>query len=230
MNEPLDENTDTANAETEAAQTRRTKPPRKLKFNLILAGLLVLIVAVSVAAVVLFRQANTEAESEVTAGPVAEGALKAYATGALARLETHATPQPVADIAFVDGAGKTVHLSDFKGRVVVLNVWATWCAPCKVEMPTLSNLQKLYDPQKVLVLPLSIDKAEDRAKVEKELSLSGSLPVYMDSEIQVMSKWSIEGMPTTLILDAEGREVARLSGEAKWDAPEVKAFIDALAK
>jgi thiol-disulfide isomerase/thioredoxin len=171
-------------------------------------------------------------QSEFEAGStiVAEGPLKAYATGALAKLETHAAPRPIEDISFLDGEGKTVKLSDFKGRVVVLNVWATWCAPCKVEMPTLANLQKGYDPQKVLVLPLSIDKAEDKAAVEKELKLSGGLPVYMDSEIQPMSKWGIVGMPTTIILDKNGQEVARLGGEAKWDAPEVKALLDALAK
>ncbi|ADU12197.1 TlpA family protein disulfide reductase [Asticcacaulis excentricus] len=230
MNEPLDENTDTANAEAKAPQTERTKPPRKLKFNLIVAGLLVLIIAVSVAAVVLFRQAETDGTVAAESGPVAEGPLKSYATGALAKLETHATARPIEDISFLDGEGKPVKLSDFKGRVVVLNVWATWCAPCKVEMPTLANLQKGYDPQKVLVLPLSIDKAEDKAAVEKELKLSGGLPVYIDSEIQPMSKWGIVGMPTTIILDKNGQEVARLSGEAKWDAAEVKALVDALAK
>ncbi|BEV09864.1 TlpA family protein disulfide reductase [Asticcacaulis sp. DW145] len=230
MNEPLDENTDTANAEAQAPQTERTRPPRKLKFNLIVAALLVLIIAVSVAAVVLFRQAETDGTVPTDSGPVAEGPLKAYATGALAKLETHAAPRPIEDISFLDGEGKTVKLSDFKGRVVVLNVWATWCAPCKVEMPTLANLQKGYDPQKVLVLPLSIDKAEDKTAVEKELKLSEGLPVYMDSEIQPMSKWGIVGMPTTIILNTNGQEVARLSGEAKWDAPEVKALLDALAK
>lgn len=229
MNEPLDENTDTANAEAQAPQTERTRPPRKLKFNLIVAGLLVLIIAVSVAAVVLFRQAETDGTVAAESGPVAEGPLKTYATGALAKLETHAAPRPIEDISFLDGEGKTVKLSEFKGRVVVLNVWATWCAPCKVEMPTLANLQKGYDPQKVLVLPLSIDKAEDKAAVEKELKLSGGLPVYMDSEIQPMRKWGIVGMPTTIILDKNGQEVARLGGEAKWDAPEVKALLDALA-
>ncbi|WP_298332890.1 TlpA disulfide reductase family protein [Asticcacaulis sp.] len=229
MNEPLDENTDTANAEAQAPQTERTRPPRKLKFNLIVAGLLVLIIAVSVAAVVLFRQAETDGTVPAESGPVAEGPFKAYATGALAKLETHAAPRPIEDIGFLDGEGKAVKLSDFKGRVVVLNVWATWCAPCKVEMPTLANLQKGYDPQKVLVLPLSIDKAEDKPAVEKELKLSGGLPVYMDSDIQPMSKWGIVGMPTTIILDKNGQEVARLGGEAKWDAPEVKALVDAVA-
>ncbi|UDF03860.1 TlpA family protein disulfide reductase [Asticcacaulis sp. AND118] len=230
MTEPSDEKTDTANAEAQAPQSQRTKPPRRLKFNLIVAGLLVLIIAVSVAAVVLFRQAESEGTVAAESGPVAEGPLKAYATGALAKLETHAAPRPIEDISFLDGAGKPVKLSDFKGRVVVLNIWATWCAPCKVEMPTLSNLQKAYDPQTVLVLPLSIDKAEEKAKVEAELKLSGDLPAYMDSEIQPMTKWGIVGMPTTIILDRNGREVARLSGEAKWDAPEVKALVDAVAK
>lgn len=230
MTEPSDEKTDTPNAEAQAPQTERTRPPRKLKFNLIVAGLLVLIIAVSVAAVVLFRQAESDGAVPVESGPVAEGPLKAYATGAMARLETHAAPRPIEDISFLDGEGKAVKLSDFKGRVVVLNVWATWCAPCKVEMPTLSSLQTQYDPQKVLILPLSIDKAEDKAAVEKELKLSGGLPVYIDSGIQPMSKWGIEGMPTTLILDKNGMEVARLSGEAKWDAPEVKTLLDTLAK
>src|SRR2546427_178999 len=67
-------------------------------------------------------------------------------------------PMAVADLQFVDGTGKSISLSDFRGRPLLLNIWATWCLPCRKEMPSLDRLQAKFDPQKFLVLPLSIDR------------------------------------------------------------------------
>ncbi|MFT4089760.1 MAG: TlpA disulfide reductase family protein [Asticcacaulis sp.] len=193
------------------------------------AGLLIGIVLASVAGGLWWRQAKSETETvSAPAEPVAEGPLKVYATGTLQGLITHAAPKPIENIHFLDGDGNAVQLSDFKGRVVVLNLWATWCTPCRVELPTLAGLQKHYDPETVYVLPLSIDKAEHLEKAREELALSPPLPLYIDSDVQGLSKWGIIGMPTTVILNAEGLEVARFEGDAHWDAPEAKAFIDAV--
>ncbi|MDC7682833.1 redoxin family protein [Asticcacaulis sp. BYS171W] len=224
MNEPLDEN---KVAEAKSAKEVKTKSVRKQRFNFIVLGVLVLVIAASVAGVMWFRQANTpeqRAETETAQGP-----LKGYATGSLATLITHETPQPLTDITFFDRDGKPHTLAEFKGRVVVLNLWATWCAPCRVEMPTLAALQKSYDPAKVTVLTLSIDEAKSLAEAKNFLDVHEPLVFYNDPEVQPLSKWNVIGMPTTIILDKTGMEVARLGGEAKWDTPEAHALIDAVA-
>lgn len=228
MTEPVDENekpVETVEA-VKPAKIVKTKP----RVNWVVLGVLVLIVAASVAGVMWLRQGKSEpAASAETAPSLAKGALKAYATGSMAKIETHDAPKTLEDISFFDRDGKSVKLSEFKGRVVVLNVWATWCAPCRVEMPTLANLQKQYDPEKVLVLALSIDEASKLDEVKNFMDVHDPLVVYNDPEVQALSKWGVIGMPTTIVLDKQGLEVARLSGEAHWDTPEAKALIDAVA-
>ena len=160
--------------------------------------------------------------------PVAKGPLAVYATGALAKLVTSEAPVAIEDISFIDRDQKPVKLSDFKGQVVVLNVWATWCAPCRFEMPTLAKLQAHYAGKGVKILPLSVDTEEKFADVKSFMDVQQPLEVYADQEFQAPSKYGITGMPGTLILDKQGRQVARLDGEAKWDTPEVQALLDKL--
>ncbi len=167
-------------------------------------------------------------------GPVAakveaaKGPLAAYARGSIAHLVTFAQPKDIADIPFMDRDKKALKLSDFKGKVVVLNVWATWCAPCRFEMPTLAHLQTLYAGKALKVLPLSVDREQDFADVKSFIDVQQPLEVYADQNFQAPSKYGISGMPATLILDKQGRAVARLDGEATWDTPEVKALLDKL--
>ena len=158
----------------------------------------------------------------------AKGPLAIYAKGALAKLVTSETPVVIEDISFIDRDQKPVKLSDFKGQVVVLNVWATWCAPCRFEMPTLAKLQEHYAGKGVKVLPLSVDTEDKFADVKSFMDVQQPLDVYADQEFQAPSKYKITGMPGTLILDKQGRQVARLDGEAKWDTPEVQALLDKL--
>ncbi|MDV6331769.1 TlpA disulfide reductase family protein [Asticcacaulis sp. 201] len=160
--------------------------------------------------------------------PQAKGPLAVYAKGPLAKMATYETPQVIEDISFIDRDKKPVHLSDFKGQVVVLNVWATWCAPCRFEMPTLAHLQTLYTGKGVKVLPLSVDTEQQFADVKSFMDVQQPLEVYADQNFQAPSKYKISGMPGTLILDKQGRMVARLDGEAKWDTPEVQALLDKL--
>jgi len=170
-------------------------------------------------------------ETAAASAPViaqAKGPLAVYATGALAKLVTNETPVAIEDISFIDRDQKPVKLSDFKGQVVVLNVWATWCAPCRFEMPTLAKLQEHYAGKNVKVLPLSVDTEEKFADVKSFMDVQQPLEVYADQAFQAPSKYGITGMPGTLILDKQGRQVARLDGEAKWDTPEVQALLDKL--
>lgn len=131
-------------------------------------------------------------------------------------------PTPVPDLAFTDASGRKVLLSDFRGRPVVLNIWATWCVPCRKEMPSLDRLQAKFDPAKLLVLTLSIDLkgASVVNAFYQELRLH-SLGVYVDPTGGAASKLGMPGVPGTLLIDAEGREVGRKLGPAAWDSPEV---------
>lgn len=158
----------------------------------------------------------------------AEGPLKGYVKGSIAHMVTYAQPKAIPDIPFVDRDRKPVKLSDFKGQVVVLNVWATWCAPCRFEMPTLANLQRDYAGKSVKVIPLSVDEEPKFNDVKSFIDVQEPLEVYVDTKFEAPSKLGVQGMPATLILDKQGRAVARLDGEASWDTPEVKALIDKL--
>ncbi len=168
------------------------------------------------------------AATSASAAPEAKGPLAVFAKGTLSALSTFDTPQTIADISFIDGDSKPVKLADFQGQVVVLNVWATWCAPCRTEMPTLAHLQTLYAGKNLKVLPLSVDTDKDFAKVKSMIGASPPLDIYADQNFEAPSKYKISGMPATLILDKQGREVARLDGPANWDTPEVQALLNKL--
>lgn len=165
---------------------------------------------------------------DLSQATTAKGPLKRFAKGAMAKLITHETPIAVTDIEFYDAAHRPVHLSSFKGHVVLVNVWATWCAPCRMEMPTLSHLQSDYADKGLKVIAISTDPEDKYAEAKSFMDVNAPLDLYLDPNFAAPTKFGIQGMPTTLILDKQGREVARLSGEASWDRPEVKALIDEL--
>jgi thiol-disulfide isomerase/thioredoxin len=205
------------------------KTPKK-RANLWLYVAIVAVILAAAGGGTFYAVTKMKLPDKVAAGPSAEaaGPLKAYATGSIAHLVTYAQPRTIADIPFVDRDRKPVKLSDFRGQVVVLNVWATWCAPCRFEMPTLANLQRDYAGKNVKVLPLSVDEDAKFNDVKSFIDVQEPLDVYVDTKFEAPTKLEVQGMPATLILDKQGRAVARLDGEASWDTPEVKALIDKL--
>lgn len=128
------------------------------------------------------------------------------------------TPRPVAPLSFTNGDGAPLTLADFHGRTVLLNVWATWCVPCRKEMPALDRLQAKLGGPGFTVVPLSIDhRGRDVvARFYRELGLK-SLSVYVDKSADVISAVNAVGMPTTLLIDAQGRELGHVIGPAEWD-------------
>jgi len=149
--------------------------------------------------------------------------------GAEGVLRVHAAPITVPPFAFEDAAGQRRSLADFRGRYVLLNVWATWCAPCREEMPALARLQaKLGGPQ-FEVLALSIDSGGAQAVKQffAEVGVEG-LAIYVDRSLQVYSALRVLGVPTTVLLDREGREIARHVGPAEWDGPQAVQSIQRL--
>lgn len=180
------------------------RPSRRLRAALALAGLAVL----AVSALGIYLVTGERAASPVTATH----------TG----VEWASAPQPVPDIRFQDAYGMPHTLSNFRGKVVLLNVWATWCAPCRKEMPALDRLQQKLGGPDFQVVALSID-AGGAAAVQRFYDEMGirALAVYVDYSAEAPGKLRTLGIPTTLLLDREGRERWRKTGPAEWDSPEI---------
>lgn len=138
----------------------------------------------------------------------------------------HEMPKPVPEISFKDGDGNTHTLADYAGRVVLLNIWATWCLPCREEMPTLDRLQAELGGPDFQVVALSIDRAGPDV-VKKFFADIGIRHLALDIDVsgEALFSLGILGLPATLLIDRQGREVGRLSGPADWDTPEMVALI-----
>ena len=200
--------------------------------RMVIVGAVVLAVVIAAVLGLLYvRHRNaTEMAAQAAPGVVHLGPLKHYAVGSLAKLKTWKAPQAAVPIVFDDAAGKPVDMASFRGKVVVMNVWATWCAPCVVEMPTLAALQRKY-PTELAVVPVSVDRDKDVPDAKNFIDVHDPLLLYHDpNNFTVPGKLQLHGLPSTVIYDRHGREVARLEGEAKWDTPEAYAFFDALLK
>ena len=143
-------------------------------------------------------------------------------------LPLHETPQTLPDVMFADGDGASRALSDWRGRIVLLNIWATWCGPCRVEMPTLDRLQQRLGGDRFEVLALSVDRAGP-AVVRRFYAETGikTLRLYIDQSGQALRALGVIGLPATLLIGADGLELARLVGPAEWDSPEIVALIEA---
>lgn len=138
----------------------------------------------------------------------------------------HESPRPLAEIRFENGQGEAMSLVDFRGKVVLLNIWATWCAPCRREMPTLEGLQAELGGPDFEVVALSIDRKGLPVVKEfyEELGLQ-ELGMYVDASGKASRELRALGVPITLLIDREGNELGRLAGPAEWDSPEMVAFI-----
>ena len=163
------------------------------------------------------------------AGAGAEPPLAQYATGQLQNLAVHDTPRPPSDATFQDGNGTEIGFDAFRGKVVLVNLWATWCAPCRHEMPSISRLQTARGGDDFLVAAISVD----RGGAEKSLAFlqevdADNLPLYVDPTTRIGRALGAYGLPITILLNRQGEEVARLVGPAEWDSPEALALIDAL--
>ena len=131
------------------------------------------------------------------------------------------------DLAFTGADGASRRLSEWRGKAVLLNLWATWCAPCKAEMPSLDRLQAKLGGDKFAVLAISMD----RTGLEKPQSFFASngishLAVYNDPQAEATAVLRASGLPLSVILDGQGREIARLIGPADWDSPDMTAKVE----
>ncbi|UTW53568.1 TlpA family protein disulfide reductase [bacterium SCSIO 12827] len=167
----------------------------------------------------------------MAAAPLVLPSFDAGAAGTAKAFTLHDTPLPMPEVAFVYEDGRPGSLADFRGKHVLLNVWATWCPPCREEMPTLDRLQDLLGGEDFHVLPLSIDRAGVKV-VQDFYAKTGikHLEIYMDEKAQVMHRLKLGGLPTTFLIGPNGEQLGVLVGPAEWDAPALIAlFRDQIA-
>ncbi len=140
------------------------------------------------------------------------------------------TPKDIPDVTFKDAAGQVVALSGFRGKLVLLTLWATWCPYCARELPTLDNLQEMFGKEKFMVLPVSVDK-EGPSFVKKYMEeKSINLPTYSDPRDSISKVLGTRGVPYSMLIDQDGRQIGSIYGETSWAAPESAALIKAFIR
>ncbi len=138
-------------------------------------------------------------------------------------------PAEVSDVAFTDPDGGEFRLADFRGKYTLVNFWATWCAPCRKEMPMLSELQAGFGGDSFTVVTIATGRNPLPAirKFFDEIGVD-NLPLYLDPRQALARDMAVLGLPITVLLDPEGNEIARMRGDAEWNSDSAKAIIAAL--
>lgn len=157
-------------------------------------------------------------------------AARAALQGPMQALALHDAPKALPDVPLEDLAGQAADLSPYRGQWVVLNFWATWCAPCREELPGLARLGAAMEGQGLAVVTIATGPNPKPAiqRFLAENGLEGRFPVLCDPRSRFAHGLGIMGLPVTLILNPEGQEVGRLMGEAAWDSAEAEALLTAL--
>ena len=208
--------------------------PRKPGPVVYMAGALVVVV-VAIAATLWLSNAGPSSAVGCAPLPEAAAAVDKAAVGELAALQGTGKGRSYADLSFEDASGKPVTLKDFAGKTLLVNFWASWCGPCKVEMPSLDALAKAQDGPDFMVLPINLDIG-DGGIAKAKAFLTGdhiaNLPLYADPALKSLERLKDNavalGLPATLLLDRKACEVAVLQGPAKWDSPDGQNVIAAL--
>ena len=156
--------------------------------------------------------------------------LELYAKDSLKKLTALETPIVQPMMTFKRPDGTEMMLSDYKGKTILVNVWATWCAPCIAEMPMLDQLQAQKGSEKFEVVTISLDRTAQEAEAWFKKNNIQNLPLWHDSSYAVSGKLELPGLPTSIFYNAEGREIARIPGEVDWTSPEALALVDYLTE
>jgi thiol-disulfide isomerase/thioredoxin len=161
--------------------------------------------------------------------------VDAAAIGQLAALNGTGAGRGYADLAFTDAEGKPVTIKDFAGKALLVNFWASWCIPCRAEMPALNELAAHENDEGFMVLPINLDLGAgglDKAKAFLAEGNWPNLPLYADSTMESFKRLQVEavaiGLPSTLLLDKNGCEIGVLQGPAEWHSPDGRNVIAAL--
>lgn len=156
-------------------------------------------------------------------------ALEALREGGMKKLNFHADARPVPEAVLIDRDGSEQSLAAHRGQWVVLNFWATWCPPCRHELPSLDRLQATLGGADFAVVTVATGRNSPQGidRLFEELEIA-HLPKWQDDGSALARQMAVMGLPVTVILNPEGQEIARMQGDAEWDSDSAKAIVAAL--
>jgi thiol-disulfide isomerase/thioredoxin len=183
------------------------------------------IAASLVVAALVYTGAMAPANAQ-TLDPGTRAELEAMREGEMRKLNLHARPRPAGEDGFLDAEGETRTLADWTGKVVLVNFWATWCAPCRVEKPSLDRLAAELEGEDFAVVAIATGRhdAEGIARFNREVGVE-ALDTYLDEPSALARSMGVPGLPVTVLLNREGEEIGRLMGGAEWDTDSARAII-----
>ncbi len=155
--------------------------------------------------------------------------LEALREGSMKKLAFAAEPSEVPPISFTDAAGAEFALVDWQGKYVLVNFWATWCAPCRKELPALDALNRDFGGEgfEVVTIATGRNPVPGIERLFAEVGVE-SLPILLDPKQALSREMGVLGLPVSVIIDREGREIARMSGDADWNSDSARAIVAAL--
>ncbi len=206
----------------------KMQPRRVLVIALVSAGLAL---ALTLLLGNLLPAAATQCDPQV----VRAQKIDSVAVGALAALNGTGEGRGYADMAFTDESGAATSVGDFAGKTLLVNFWASWCVPCRAEMPALDALATEFNSERFMVLPINLDIGEGGLEKARSFLAEGqfkNLPLYADSSFSAFERLKQEavaiGLPATLLLDEKGCELGVLQGPAEWDSTDGRNVVGAL--
>ncbi len=177
----------------------------------------------------LLYAAVTAVANPVFADGADRATLEALRTGDMKKLAVHSEPKPGSLQGFFRADGTPVTLAEFQGKTLLVNFWATWCAPCRAEMPSLNALQQQLGGEDFAVVTIATGRnplpAINKFFTETEIT---DLPILLDPKRLLSRDMSVFGLPASIILNADGEEVARLTGDADWAGEDAAVFLRAV--
>lgn len=204
-----------------------SEKPRSMRWGV---PIIIVIVAAIAGGVLLQQGQDAGTVAACAASDAKLAGLEPLSRGEVAAFTVPEKSQILPDLSFIDGTGKERHLSEWRGRTVLLNIWATWCAPCRHEMPALDRLQATIGSERFEVVAVNIDIG-DTAKAKaflKEIGIA-DLGFYADPSTGVFKELKAvgraPGMPTSLLVDTNGCELGFIAGPAEWDSPDAMRLI-----
>ncbi len=216
----------------EKDMTNTDNTPRSRRFVIPILGALAVVAAGAVLYGTVAPAGKAASDCPADSAKLA-ARLAPLAKGELAALQVESEPRRAIDIAFQRDDGEKLALADFKGRAVLLNLWATWCVPCRVEMPTLDRLEAAKGGPGFEVVAVNVDtsRLERRATFLDSVGVK-SLKRYSDSSGDAFETLRKDGkalgLPVTLVIDKDGCELGAIEGGANWDSAEAKALVETL--